>query len=113
METTSTAIEYSGLDQALTAAFFVSYVVLTLVQINNLFNRRFVVFAGLLTAAVVFAQGVRLLDLTSFCADTKSSIICNNQANGLISFGMLWAYVSLAALAMFLFVQWIQRVVRR
>ena len=93
--------DLSGFDLALLSVFFISFAVLGVVQLANLFGGRTGVFSGLVAASLAFALGVRYAPFEGFCAETQSVLICNDAASGLSAFAMIWVWVSLAMLPMF------------
>lgn len=60
MENASNTVDFSALELALMVPFFISYSVVALVQINNLFSGRFIIFAALSAAAALIAEGFAL-----------------------------------------------------
>lgn len=101
MEIETGLAQYSALDGALLGGFFISYSVLALVQINNLYNGRFLLFAGLAACAGLIATGLGRADFSGFCADGPSVIVCGGTGRGLTALGMVWLYVSGAMLVLF------------
>ena len=93
--------EFCGTDLMLLALFFISYSVLALVQLANLFAGRFVLFAGLGAGLCVLALILGALDYGNFCATAGSALVCGNGADGLRAMGLLWGVVSLAMLGGF------------
>ena len=94
-------MDFTALDAALLGGFFISYSVLTLVQVSNLFSKRFVTFVVICGIAALVALGFRVADFSGFCAERQSAIICGGEGRGLAAFGMIWVFVCLAALGMF------------
>ncbi|MEM1315078.1 MAG: hypothetical protein AAGI51_11015 [Pseudomonadota bacterium] len=92
---------YGAIDAALLGAFYMSYGVLGLVQIANLFEGRALRFAAILGGAAALGQGFGLLDYSGFCAVRSSAVICNHGARGLVGLATPWVWVSLAMLALF------------
>ena len=93
--------DLSGFDLALLSVFFISYAVLGIVQLANLFGARFGIFVALIATALILGFGVGYIDFSGFCAETRSSIVCGERASGLSAFIMIWVWVSLAILPMF------------
>ncbi len=101
MENGMSVPQYSALDGALLGAFFISYSVLALVQLSNLFNERFFVFVTLVACTALIARGFGLSDFTELCVDDPSVIMCGGNGRGLATLGMVWVYVSGAMFALF------------
>ncbi|WP_416899407.1 MAG: hypothetical protein ACMVY4_06735 [Minwuia sp.] len=99
------ASHFSAIDMALLGCFFISYSVLALIQVANLFGNRFIVFGAIAAATAIAAQGFALADFSGFCAEQSSVIICSSEPHGLTRFGTVWVYVSAATLAMYAVVQ--------
>lgn len=112
MDRESSLPHYSALDGALIGAFFISYSVFALVQLNNLFNGRFILFVILAACAALIARGFVLYDYSEICAGGRSAIICGGQGRGLAALGMIWVYVSGAMFVLFGVAQGI-RILRR
>lgn len=100
-EVQSAGAEFGAFDVMLIGVFFISYSVFALTQLNNLYSARFLLFIGLAAGSAALAFGLGELNVSGFCADTNSAIVCGNEGRALRSFGLVWAAVSAAALAMF------------
>ena len=97
-----TEISLTAFDFALLGAFFISYSVIGLAQLNALFNGaflRFLIVAALLAALAVAA---RASPFAGLCQEPPSAILCNNGGRGLWSMAIVWTAVSVAVFGMFL-----------
>jgi len=101
MDSANSVSHYTALDGALLGAFFISYSVLALVQLNNLFNGRFILFVALVACAALITTGFELSDFSKICANGPSAIICGGKGQGLTALGLVWLYVSGAMFALF------------
>ena len=101
MDNANSVSQYTALDGALLGAFFISYSVLALTQLNNLFNGRFILFFAVIACAALSAAGFELSDFSDFCANGPSAIVCGGTGRGLTILAMVWVYVSGAMFALF------------
>lgn len=93
----------TALDMALVPAFFISYGVVGLIQLNALFGGAYIRFAVMAASVTLIAYGFRWIDFSGGCTTFYSSLICANGAQGIFGFALIWTYVSAAMLGMFLF----------
>lgn len=98
------SVDLTALDMALLPMFFISYSIVAIVQIANLFGGRHVLFAAITAGLLAIALSFRLADFSRFCAQSASAVVCGGDGEGLTAFALAWAYVSLGMLAMYLFV---------
>ena len=113
MDSASSVSPYTALDGALLGAFFISYSVLALVQLNNLFNGRFILFVALAACTALVATGFEFSEFAEICAESPSAIMCGGTGRGLTALGMVWVYVSAAMFALFGVAQLIRALRRR
>ena len=107
--TAGDSVTFSGLDGAIVASFFISYSVLALTQISNLFNQKLTLFFSLTLIGLIAAVGVKGLDFTELCETRTSAILCNKGGDALREFAIVWVYISIAMLVLFLLSRAIQR----
>lgn len=109
MDEATTIIDFNAVDRAIIAALFISYGVLALFQLGNLFAGRFVLFAliALVTGAVAFDLPMAGAD--TLCMHYRSAITCNNAGQALASLLSVWIYVSAGALVLFGYVRGLRR----
>ena len=101
MNSANSVSQYTALDGGLLGVFFISYSVLALVQLNNLFNRRFILFLAIAVCTALVTTGFEYSDFDEFCAESPSAIVCGGTGRGLTALGLVWVYVSAAMLALF------------
>ncbi|WP_417514290.1 hypothetical protein [Minwuia sp.] len=109
MEEIQGAAKFGALDLMLLGVFFISYNVLALLQIAFLYGGRYVTFGAVTVGAVLLAQGFVFLDVSAFCADRSSVIICSDDKRQLVSLGMVWVIVCAAMLVIFAALQGLRR----
>lgn len=93
--------QYTALDGGLLRAFFISYSVLALVQLNNLFNGRFILFLAIAACTALATTGFEYSDFEQICGESPSAIMCGGTGRGLSALGLVWIYVSAAMFALF------------
>ena len=113
MTNASDGVDLTALDMALLPMFFISYSVIALVQITNLYGGRYGLFAGVTAGALALSLGFSVVDVSRFCDASASAIVCGGSGeggDGLSAFSIAWVYSSLAMLVMFLFAQGLKRI---
>lgn len=93
----------TALDLALVPAFFISYGVVGLIQLNALFGGAYLRYVAISAAVLIVAYAFVWIDFSDGCASQYSSLVCANDARGIHGFAIIWTYVSAAMLGMFLF----------
>ena len=104
-------VTFSGLDGALVASFLISYSLLALVQISNLFNRNFMLFSVLLVASAFATFSLKGMEFPELCEDRSSTILCNNGGDAVSEFTIVWVYVSITMLLFFSLARMLQKIV--
>lgn len=108
MEEVQSTMKFGALDLLLLGVFFISYNVLGLMQIAFLYGRRYLTFSAVSAGVLLIAQGFTWLDVSGFCQERSSVIICGEEREGLVGLGMVWVIVCAAMLVIFLLLQGIR-----
>lgn len=113
MEEAAATVEFNALDQAFVAALFISYGVLGLFQLGNLFASRYVRFAVIAVATGAAALILPAIGPDVLCAPHPSAIVCNNDGQALESLLFVWVYISAGALALLAYVRGLKRLAKQ
>ena len=105
LEDAAATVDFNALDQAIIAALFISYGVLALFQLGNLFAGRYLRFAAIAVVTGAAALVLPAIAPEALCAARPSAIVCNNGAEALASLLFVWVYLSAGALALFGYVR--------
>ena len=109
MEEVQTATKFGAFDLLLLGVFFISYNVLGLMQVAFLYGRRWILFGAVTIGVIALAQGLRYLDVSGFCADRSSAIVCGEDKQELVALGMIWGIVCIGILVIFILLQGLKR----
>lgn len=105
MDEVSAAVEFNALDRAIIAMLFISFGVIGLFQLGNLFAGRYVRFALIAVATGTVSFIPSEIGLGWLCAASPSALVCNNEGQALASLLFVWVYISLGALVLFGYVR--------
>ena len=112
MEEAAATVDFNGFDQAIIAALFISYGVLGLFQLGNLFAARYVRFAVIALATGAAALILPAIGPGALCASHPSAIVCNNDGRALALLLFVWIYISAGALILLGYVRGLKRLAK-
>lgn len=113
MEEAAATVDFNAFDRAIIAALFMSYGVLGLFQLGNLFAARYVRFAIVAAATGAAALVLPVFAPEALCTAHPSAIVCNNDAQALASLLFVWIYTSAGALVLLAYVRGLKRLARQ